>query len=166
MSNTACDLVAPNEGLDDQLAYILKAPISGVISWVLMLWLNADLFPTTQTVYADLTEASFTGYSRVTVDRAQWTDPVLQGNAAVSTWGTTPTQWVATGTPQTLYGWAMVTQLSPVIRYVQRFPIPITAADGVPVGVLPRVTLSTVGSCSPVPLSSATRTGSARTKVR
>lgn len=160
------DLVAPNEGLPDQLAYIVKAPISGVLPWVLLLWLNADLYPTDDTVYADLTEASFTGYSRVTVDRSLWTDPVLQADAAVTTWGTSPTQWTATGTPQTLYGWAMVTQISPVIRYIQRFPIPIIAADGVPVGVLPRVTLSTVGSCSPAPLSSGARSLAARKKSR
>ncbi len=142
-----CGLVAPNEGLDDQLDYILKADIPGVLPWTLMLWLNATLFPTQTTVYADLNEASFMGYSRVTVDRGTWTDAVIEYTQAVSTYGTSPTQWTASGSPQTIYGWAMVTQLTPVIRYIQRFPAPLVAADGVPVGVLPRVTLSTAGGC-------------------
>ncbi len=145
--NSQFGLVAPNEGLDDQLDYILSANISGVIPWLLVLWLDADLFPTQSTVYADLTLASFTGYSPVTVDRTLWTPSEIQGNQAVSTWGTTPQLWTPTGAPQTLYGWAMVTQLTPVLRYIQRFPVPLIAADGNPVGVLPRVTLSTRGGC-------------------
>lgn len=147
MSNCGPGLVAPNEGLDDQLAYILKAPISGVLPWVLILWINDGLFPGQDTVYADLNEASFTGYSRVTVDRSLWTDPVIEYSAAVSTWGTTPTRWIPTGAPQTLYGWAMITQTSSVIRYIQRFQKPLIAADGLPVGLIPRVTLGTAPSC-------------------
>lgn len=140
-------LVAPNEGLADQLDYILSAPISGVLPWVLILWLNSDLYPSQKTVLADLTEASFTGYSRVTIDRAGWTDAEVQGDQAVSTYGTSPTTWIASGAPQTIYGYAIITQTSSVIRYIQRFPVPLVAAPGLPVGVLPRVTLGTQGGC-------------------
>jgi hypothetical protein len=140
-------LVAPNEGLADQLDYILSADISGVLPWVLVLWTNADLFPVATTVWSDVTEASFTGYSRVTIARDGWTDAVLQYDQAVSTYGTTPTTWIASGAPQTLYGYAIITQTATVIRYIQRFPVPLVAAPGLPVGVLPRVTLGTQSGC-------------------
>lgn len=159
-------LTAPNEGLADQLAYILAAPISGVLPWLLMLWTNAELVPDQDTVYADLTEATFQGYSRVTLGRDQWTTPVIEDNAAVSTWTTQPTQWIATGTPETLYGWAIITPVDSVIRYLEPFPAPVTAAPDMPVGVLPRVMLTTLPESSLLKQRRAARKRGVRIKAR
>lgn len=146
--STQQPLVAPNEGLADQLDYLLRAPISGVVPWLLILYLNDDLVLDQSTVYADLTEADFSGYSRVTLTRATWTEAVIESDAAVSTYGTDPVQWTASGSPQTLYGWAIITPVASVIRYIEPFPTPVTAAPGSPVGVLPRVTLTTLPESS------------------
>lgn len=141
-------LTAPNEGLTDQLDYILSAPIPGVIPWALILWQNSDLVPSQTTVFAELQEATFQGYSRVTLQRSTWTASVIESNMAVSTYGTTPQQWTPKGTPQQIYGWAVITSVSPVIRYIQPFPSPVTAGPGLPIGVLPRVTLTTLPESS------------------
>jgi hypothetical protein len=139
---SASSLVAPNEGLPDQLDYLLRAPISGVPPWLLMLWSNA-LVPDQDTVYAQLTEATFQGYSRITLSRATWTASVILDDAAVSTYGTTPQIWICTGSVQTIQGWAIITPVASVIRYIEPFPEPVELEVGQPVGVLPRVTLTT-----------------------
>lgn len=143
------DLVAPNEGLADQLDYLLRAPISGVVPWLLMLW-TGDLEPDQATVYADLTEATFQGYSRVTLTRSTWTPSAILDDRAVSTYGTAPVLWRCTGSPQTLSGWAVITPIASVIRYIQPFPYPVPLSIGEPVGVLPQVTLTTQGTVSSV----------------
>lgn len=103
------------------LAFWLKASISGVLDWQLRLWVN-DVTPTAATVLGDLVEASWNGYNRVTLTRGLWTDPVVTGGCAVSTWGTSPYQWFVLGSPfDTVYGWAMVDTVLNELRWVQRF---------------------------------------------
>jgi hypothetical protein len=142
----ADELVLPKEGLPDQLGYIVSAPIVGLLNWNLILWSN-DIVPDDDTVYADLVVATFTGFSPVEVTRAGWTTPVIDGSSAVSTWGTTPTTWTCTGGAQTVYGYALVTMISPVIRVIQRFPSPVAVAIGGRIGVLPRYRLQTFVPC-------------------
>lgn len=135
-------LVAPNEGLADQLDYILKSTISGVANWTLVLFKN-NLTPNQSTVYADLTLATFGGYSPVTLSRSTWTSAVISADKAVSTYDTTPQIWLVSSGSETIYGYAIVTPSSPVIRYVERFASPIAVSAGGIIGVLPRVTLTT-----------------------
>jgi hypothetical protein len=137
-------LVAPNEGLADQLDYILSADIDGVLPWLLMLWTNTDLELSQDTVYADLIEAEWDGYSRVTLGRDEWTDSVIEDDAAMSTWGSAPTMWSVNGTGAAVYGYAIITPVDSVIRYVEAFGAPWVLVPGRPVGVLPRVTLTTL----------------------
>jgi len=135
-------LVAPNEGLNDQLAYILKSTISGVTDWELMLFINNATL-TQATVFADLSEATFGGYSRVTLTRASWTSPTIIADKAVSTYTTTPTTWTVSSGSETVYGYAIITATSSVIRYVEKFASPVAVVAGGILGVLPRVTLTT-----------------------
>ena len=137
-------LTAPNEGLTDQLDYILSSPIVGVLDWMLMLYTNDDLVISQSTVYADLIEASFSGYGRVTLNRTNWDASVIDSDRAVSTYGVDPIIWTNAGSPATVYGWAVITAVDPVIRYIQPFPDPVVLNTGDPVGVLPRVTLTTL----------------------
>lgn len=159
-------LVAPNEGLADQLNYLLSAPIVGVPPWLMILWTNEDLTPAQDTVFADLTEANFQGYSRVTLTRSTWTAAVIESDAAVSTYGTAPVEWNCTGDPQSLTGWAIITPVSPVIRYIETFPLPVTAEVGNPVAVLPRVTLTTLPESSLAKERRAARKRGIRIKKR
>lgn len=115
------DQLLPNEGIGDQLVYILSAPISGVLPWVLILFSN-DIVPDADTVLADLVEATFPGYTPATLTRPDWTTPVVLSGCAHSTWGTTPITWFVTGpTTETIYGYAMCDLTLGVLRTVQRF---------------------------------------------
>lgn len=135
-------IVAPNEGLPALLDYILRDDVDGVADWELILFVN-DITPDQDTEYADLTEATFTGYSSVTVTRGDWTAAVIDSDVAVSTWGAAATTWTNTGSEQTVYGYAMVTATSPVIRLIERFASPVVLATNGILGLLPRVTLGT-----------------------
>lgn len=135
-------LVLPNEGLADQLAYIIKTTISGVPDWTLILFSN-NLTPNQATVYADLTLATFGGFSPVTLTRGTWTSPSIVSDEAVSTYDVTPIVWIVTSGPQTIYGYAMVTPSSPVIRAIERFTTPVVVNTGGVLALLPRYTFTT-----------------------
>lgn len=113
--------ILPDEGIALQLECILKRTVAGISPWSLILWTN-DITPTFATVLADLTEATFLGYTRVTLDRSTWTTPTVHDGCAHSTWGTDAIVWNVTGGPvETLYGYAMIDPTMNVIRFVQRF---------------------------------------------
>lgn len=134
----------PNEGIGDQLKYILSAPIPGVLSWEMWLFRN-NITPTPATILDDLEEANFQGYSRATLDRESWTEPVVNDGCAHSTFGTDPLVWTVTGGPeQTLYGYALVDPGNGVIRFIQRFDDAdiFALTVGAKVKVLPRYTLT------------------------
>lgn len=159
-------LTAPNEGLADQLDYLLSAPIVGVPPWYLVLWTNSDLTISQDTVYADLTLATFDGYGPATLARSGWTAATIIDDQAVSTYGTEVIEWINNGEPQTLYGWAIVTPVSPVIRYIQPLPYPVVLESGDPIGVLPRVALTTLPSVSSVVSRQRGRRRAAKPKRR
>jgi len=138
-------LILPNEGLPDQLGYILRAPISGVVPWELRLWTN-DLVPEQATILSELVWATFPGYFPVTMDRNAWTVPVVEDDVAVSTWGGLPVMWTNGGTAQTVYGYAAVDVLVGVLRIVERFADPVAVESGGQIGVLPRYTFGTAPS--------------------
>lgn len=155
--------VLPDEGIGDQLEYILKRTISGVLPWQLILFKN-DVTPDAATVLADLEEATFTGYGRVDLIRDTWTVPTVDDGCAVSTWGDYPVEWWVTGgLPETLYGYAMIDSTLEVIRFVQRFDeediVPLEI--GSRVLLLPTYTL-TSGECSASMLAARARLRSAR----
>lgn len=138
------DGILPKEGIAEQLECILSKPVSGVAPWTLILFVN-DLVPTALTVYADLVEATWSGYTRYVLDRDQWTEPEVSYGCAVSTWGEEPVQWYVTGGPsETNYGYALIDATQDVIRFIQRFEpediAPVMA--GGRVTLLPRYTLT------------------------
>ena len=135
-------IVLPNEGLPSLLAWMLRDDTSALPSNTLVLFAN-DLTPDQDTVYADLTLATFTGYSPVTIDRASWTSPVIDADHAVSTWNTTPIVWLVSGGSETIYGYAVVTPTSPIILWCERFATPIPVTAGGALALLPRFTLTT-----------------------
>lgn len=134
----------PSEGIGDLLEYMIKRAISGVLPWELRLFKN-DLTPTPATVLADLTEANFGGYSRLTMTRATWTTPTVVSGCAHSNWDTVATVWdVTAGPSQTIYGYAYVDASLGVLRFIQRFdsgdihPVVI----GSKITLLPQITLT------------------------
>ncbi len=143
--------ILPNEGIGAQLGYILSAPIMGVLPWELLLWVN-DVVPTADTVWADLVEATFTGYHRVSMSRNTWTTPAVSGGCAVSTLSDVPVVWTNNDTTSpTIYGLAYLDQSSGVLRFVQRFDDGDIRAlvPNATLTVLPQYTLCSA-SCSQV----------------
>jgi hypothetical protein len=113
--------ILPDEGIADQLAYILSATISGVLPWQLLFFTN-DVTPTHATVLSDLLEATWSGYARRSLDRSVWTTPTVFGGCATSTYGTDPQQYsVGIVGDVTNYGAALVDASLGVIRWIQRF---------------------------------------------
>src|SRR5262245_13622968 len=111
----------PNEGIGDLCEYILKRPIVGVLPWELVLWVN-DFEPDVETVFADLVEASFPGYTRWSLDRDTWTVPIVADGCAESTYGEELLSFTNGGSESvTLYGYALYDPSSNVLRFVQRF---------------------------------------------
>ena len=134
----------PDEGIGDVLEYILSRSVAGVLPWTLIFFVN-DIVPDADTVLADLDEATWSGYTRLTLDRPTWTTPNVLSGCAHSTWGTVPQVWFVTGGPvETIYGYAYVDFTMGVLRFVQRLddadiaPVEI----GGKVSILPAYTLT------------------------
>jgi hypothetical protein len=139
----------PSEGIADLLENILKRSIGGVLAWELMLWTN-DVQVGAATVLGDLVEATFGGYSRITLTRDEWTTPVVEAGCAHSTWRDTLTGWGVYGPPlETIYGYGYVDVTTGVLRFAQR--LDTEDIEQITVGgkvyILPAFTL-TSGECS------------------
>ncbi len=131
------DGVLPDEGIGLQLECILSRSVAGISPWQLLFWVN-DLVPDADTVYADLIEATWGGYSRVTLTRSSWQTPTVGGGCAHSQYGTEALVWYVTGGPtETNYGYAMIDPTTNKIQFIQRFD----DADISPVSIGARVVL-------------------------
>ena len=135
-------LVIPNEGKTGLLDYQIRTTITGVNPWTLRLFQNNATISET-TVLADLTQATFTGYAGVTMTRSSWSSPVIVANHARSTWLLVPTQWVNTGSTQTIYGCYYTDDDLNVVRGVFKFNTPIVVAPGGTIAVLPEFSYAT-----------------------
>lgn len=140
-------IVLPDEGIADLLSYMLSAPITGVLDWLLILY-ELPVNPDFNTVMADLTECTFAGYSRVTLTRSLWQTPVVSGGIASSVWDTAPLGYLNTGSPQDVAGYAAIRPGTEVIRFIQELAAPITLGTGQTLPLWPSFTLTT-DTCSP-----------------
>jgi hypothetical protein len=135
--------VLPDEGLGELLKYLVQVPIVGVVSWELWLWVN-NIVPDHATELSMLVEATFGGYQRYTLPREDWTEPVVEGGCAHSTWGEDAIVWPVNATHgETVYGYALVDPSTSIIRLIQRFdPEDISPlVVGRPISMLPEFTL-------------------------
>lgn len=112
----------PDEGIDNVLLRILDpAGRGGSATWRLIFFVN-DLVPDANTVLASLLQATWGGYSFVTLMPGVWTTPTVEDGCAKSTYGTDALQWnVLNAMDQTNYGYALVDPGAGVIRFIQRF---------------------------------------------
>jgi hypothetical protein len=139
------DGLVPDEGLGDTLADILKNEPEVLIAWSLVLFAN-DIDPTRTTVYADLVQPTWSGYSSRSLARDGWLEPVVTAGCAVTTYGTDPQMWtVGEVTAELVYGWALLDPSRGRLRFVQRFdsgdirPLDVNEQFG----LLPRYTFTT-----------------------
>lgn len=134
----------PDEGLAVPLSRILDPAGANHSTWRLIFWVN-DIVPDKDTVKADLVEASWLGYSIVTLIPSTWTYPTVNDGCATSTYGTTALTWYVTGGPlETNYGYALIDPGANVIRFIQRFEAEDIApvVPGSRVVLLPTYTLT------------------------
>lgn len=113
--------ILPDEGLDLTLSELLGKAAIPLIPWKLVLWTN-DIVPTSTTVFADLIEATFSGYSRANLDRADWVVPLAVAGCCHATFGASPIAYTVSGGPfETILGCAYFDSLNGVLRFVQRY---------------------------------------------
>jgi hypothetical protein len=114
--------VLPDEGITAQLDTILRRTVSGLSNWWLILFVN-DYTPDDTTTLADLTEATFGGYTRVELTRPDWSAAVIDHpGCAKSVWGTDAIVWLVTSGPtETIYGFAYVDFTTNKVQLAQRF---------------------------------------------
>jgi membrane-bound lytic murein transglycosylase B len=128
--------------LNDLLAYWLGKTSNSFSDWQLMLYSNS-LTPSQSTVFADLTEATFGGYSRITLGKSTWQSPAVTLGKSRSTYGTDPLMWIVASGSETIYGYAMITPSSPVIRAIEAFDTPFTVTPGGVLTLIPKMTFTT-----------------------
>lgn len=135
------DGIVPDEDGAIALQFWLRQSISGVLPWKLALWTGA-LVPSVATVLADLVEPTWSGYSRLVLDRGTWLAPVVVAGCGSIQYGTDPAIWILSGPNAVpVSGWAIVDELVGVLRWIQRFDDPdiLTPADGETYRLLPVV---------------------------
>lgn len=135
--------IVPDEGLQRECLDILDNAGTAFSAWVILLWVN-DYTPTEDTTLADLTEASFTGYSRRSLTASEWSVPVVAAHKATSTWGSAPLVWTnGNASAVTVYGCAYYDTLAGRLRFVERFDdADIVAVEpGGTIAVTPRFSL-------------------------
>lgn len=122
-------MVIPNEG---KLKWLENAiPIEASISepWWVRLYAN-DYTPVDGSTGVNFTEATFTGYAAVELLPELFSAPVLVGNVARADYPASPSYSCTGGSPQTVYGWFMVGQVSGIVYAAQRFDTPRLMATG------------------------------------
>ncbi len=99
---------------------------------VLKLYKN-DVTPSDSTnLVASFTEATFTGYSEVELDPAEWTYSTVS-NKAKAVYGASALSWTVTGAAHTVYGYYVTDQAETNVIWAERFLTPwVLATDDQP----------------------------------
>jgi hypothetical protein len=136
--------VIPDEGLSRECYRILNNEDTQFQAWQLLLWVN-NFTPDESTTLADLTEASFSGYSRRALPAAGWSTPTVAAHLATSTQAATQVWTNGNAGDVTVYGCAYLDVTYNVLRFVQRFDTAdITAVNpGGTIAVTPTFTYRT-----------------------
>lgn len=134
----------PDESVGHQLDLLARAALVVDEPLELRLYVN-DLYPQRSTVLADYTEASFGGYSRRVIDRADWDVATVDDeHKARVQLSAGPETWTPTGGVETVYGCILVAPDVGKVRYARRFTTPRVLEVGVPLAVMPVITLASV----------------------
>lgn len=139
------EIVLPAGGIPFLMEWMLKSPISGVPDLQLMLFTNT-LDPECDVVFADLTECTFTGYARFTLNRSNWQAPTVEECCGIMLYGSVPLSWTNTGSPQQVAGYAILIPSSGPLIAVQALSSPFTLPSLATLPIRPQITLTT-GAC-------------------
>lgn len=131
----------PDEGLAAALDTLVRLALGTDQPLQLRLFVN-DLVPQRTTVLANYTEATFAGYSRRTLNRADWGVSVLEADhVARITLSAGPLIYTPTVADVTVYGVYIIDPAAGIVRYARRFTVPRVTAAGVPFAVNPVITV-------------------------
>lgn len=135
---------------DDAALYLLDVLLRRELvsdpGWLVALW-EGSTVPDADTVWADLTECSWGGYSRRSIDRTVWQVPALLGGVPTCVYGTARMEWVPTDDGSEVAGWAIIDPVGPRLVAAQRSDVTLLALAGEEVWVWPRLALSTLVVC-------------------
>jgi hypothetical protein len=133
-------MVVPHVGEIEILKRVLYGN-AGAENLVLKLFQN-NVTPSATDTASTYTEATFTGYSAVTLTSSQaggtWSVPTTDANGnTTSTYGTVAT-WTA-GSAQTIYGYYVIGATSGLLYWAEAFANPKVLAINDPVTIQPRL---------------------------
>lgn len=122
-------IVVPDAGAIQLLAQTLGSllPVDGTCECRLF---TNNYTPVAGTVTANFTEASFAGYAAKTVNRSEWTVPVIDAGRAKSLYGLAPFVWTNTGSTVTVYGAFIVGLTTGVTLWCERFAVAQVVSTG------------------------------------
>lgn len=132
------------ESLDLLWEMLFKLPVTGAGVWYLGLFQN-NFEPSFATVWADIEECDFHGYSRVLIERHKWNLLALVANDAKGIYGTEPVYWTMTaGPPQTVYGFFILNASTGKLVVCQNTHVYSTLDVGAKIGVLVTLNLDAI----------------------
>lgn len=134
----------PDESAASLLDLLVKVGLIDDQPLKLRLFTN-DVVPQRGATIATFTEATFTGYSERVLMRSDWASAVLGiDHVARIMLSAGPLSWTPTGALQTVYGVYIVNADASKVRFALRFATPRTLTAGVPLRVMPVITLASV----------------------
>jgi hypothetical protein len=111
-------LVTPNEGQLELLANaLITSGFTGYDYW-LDLYQN-NYTPVQSSTWSNFTVANFTGYSQVSITRAQWATPTTVSNQATTSYSSNPVSWTCGTTGNTIYGYVIRGSLSGKVLWAE-----------------------------------------------
>jgi len=121
-------LVVPDEGGLVLLEWVIFTEDFSALEVVLRLF-RANYVPAANTTLSSFTEADFTGYAEIVLDRDQWQAPVTLEGRAYTQYQSAPQQWTCGATGNTIYGWYLVETSAGVVLAAEAFAIPRVLTD-------------------------------------
>lgn len=103
-----------------------------------------DYTPHRESLLADLTEATFSGYAPVALDPADWSAPVTTGGVAQTVHGPGVYSWVASSGTQDVYGYYVTDETDSYLLWAERYPSPVAVSATVPAVVFSLMRLRSI----------------------
>ena len=135
-------LVMSSAGMQLLIDRALKTALSSNDDYKLQLFQN-NITPTYSTSSGSYTLANFTGYSDATLTRSGWNASTSSSGVATITYGTEQTFTCSGGSPQTIYGYLIVsaTDTSKVL-WAEKFTTARTMSSGDVIKITPKFTFT------------------------
>lgn len=129
------NMVMPDEGKADVLDELFRLTSSRP-TWTLYLFSSNTTVGDAST-FSDFTIATFTGYSNISIARADWSAATVSSNIGNITKTTAPTFSCTGGSAQNVYGWILRSAISGKIWFGQNFDTPINMVNGATLAIDP-----------------------------